>query len=152
MRLQLSTADRGKQGGKKLAPLLSKLYTVKEVLQGGWTYRLQPYNRKGREKIRHYNELVNAYVRDGECGYKSRISELDYSSSQPEQSDQHESETATSPSDSESEVSWVSEDNVHDQITPYSRSPRPTRIRQPPSRLGIRWDKKSHDEIRQTVI
>ena len=151
VRLQLSTADRGKQGGKKLAPLLSKLYTVKEVLQGGWTYRLQPYNRKGREKIRHYNELVNAYVRDGECGYKSRISELDYSSSQPEQSDQHESETATSPSDSESEVSWVSEDNVHDQITPYSRSPRPTRIRQPPSRLGIRWDKKSHDEIRQTV-
>jgi len=57
VRIKLSTSERGKQGGKKMAPLYSDGYAVKEVLGQGWTYMLQPLNGHGAVKMRHFNEL-----------------------------------------------------------------------------------------------
>ena len=56
VRIQLSTAERGKLGGKKMAPLYSDVYRVKEV-KSKWTYWVEPENGKLRGKIRHYNNL-----------------------------------------------------------------------------------------------
>ena len=50
-------AERGKLGGKKMAPLYSDVYIVEEVHGEGWTYTLVPENGIGRKKIRHYNCL-----------------------------------------------------------------------------------------------
>ncbi len=57
VRIRLSTAERGKLGGKKMAPLYSDAYVVTEVLGQGWTYILEPLNGMGSKKMRHYNEL-----------------------------------------------------------------------------------------------
>ena len=57
VRIKLSTAERGKQGGKKMAPLYSDGYVVREVLGQGWTYSLEPLNGHGAVKMRHFNEL-----------------------------------------------------------------------------------------------
>ena len=57
VRIKLGVAERGKLGGKKLAPLYSDVYMVKEVKGAGWTYLLVAENGVGRDKIRHYNNL-----------------------------------------------------------------------------------------------
>ena len=46
--------------GKKLARKYSGKYRVIEVLGGGWTYKLTPQGWKGRDKVRHFNELKDA--------------------------------------------------------------------------------------------
>ena len=63
VRMKRSTAARGLTGGKKLATINSQLYRVAEVYADGWTYRLKPWKRKGREKIRHFDSLVKGYDR-----------------------------------------------------------------------------------------
>ena len=52
-----------KKRGKKLAKRYSEKYMVIEVIDGGWTYRLKPYGRRGRNKIRHFNDLKDATIR-----------------------------------------------------------------------------------------
>ena len=52
-----------KKRGKKLAKRYSEKYMVIEVIGGGWTYRLKPYGRRGRNKIRHFNDLKDATIR-----------------------------------------------------------------------------------------
>ena len=52
-----------KKRGKKLAKRYSEKYMVIEVIVGGWTYRLKPYGRRGRNKIRHFNDLKDATIR-----------------------------------------------------------------------------------------
>ena len=39
---------------------------VYEVIGGGWTYRLKPLGRRGRNKVRHFNDLKNATIRSTE--------------------------------------------------------------------------------------
>ena len=58
VRIKLSTAERGKLGGKKMAPIHSDPYVVCKVLGRGWTYILEPANGIGRQKTRHFNELI----------------------------------------------------------------------------------------------
>ena len=62
VRIQLSTSERGKLGGKKMAPMYSDIYVVKEVLGEGWTYLLTPANGKLKDKVRHFNNLKKAEV------------------------------------------------------------------------------------------
>ena len=57
VRIKLSVAERGKLGGKKLAPLYSDAYRVETVLGQGWSYKVVPENGKGRTKQRHFNNL-----------------------------------------------------------------------------------------------
>lgn len=57
VRIKIGVAERGKLGGKKMAPLYSDVYIVDEVHGEGWTYTLIPENGIGRKKIRHYNGL-----------------------------------------------------------------------------------------------
>ena len=57
VRIQLSVAERGKLGGKKVAPVYSDVYVVREVKGDGWTYLLDPINKKLSSKIRHFNNL-----------------------------------------------------------------------------------------------
>ena len=57
VRIQLSTSERGKLGGKKVAPVYSDVYVVREVKGDGWTYLLEPENRRLTRKIRHFNNL-----------------------------------------------------------------------------------------------
>ena len=57
VRVKLNVAERGRLGGKKMAPVYSDLYVVEEVLGKGWTYYLVPANGIGRRKMRHFNEL-----------------------------------------------------------------------------------------------
>ena len=57
VRVKLSTAERGKLGGSKMAPLYSNSYVVREVLGAGWTYVLESENGVGRPKSRHYDSL-----------------------------------------------------------------------------------------------
>ena len=64
VRLKRSIAARGLTGGKKLATINSELYRVAEVYADGWTYRLKPWRRKGREKIRHFDSLMRGYDRN----------------------------------------------------------------------------------------
>ena len=40
-----------KRWGKKLAKVYSEKYMVYEVIGGGWTYRLKPHGRRGRNKV-----------------------------------------------------------------------------------------------------
>ena len=49
VRIKLSVAERGKLGGKKLAPLNSDVYRVQEVHGEGWTYTLSSENGIGRQ-------------------------------------------------------------------------------------------------------
>ena len=55
-----------KKRGKKLAKRYSEKYMVIEVIGGGWTYRLKPYGRRGRNKIRHFNDLKDVTMRSKE--------------------------------------------------------------------------------------
>ena len=65
VRIKLNAAERGKLGGKKLAPLYSDPYTVVELLGQGWTYRLEPVNGLSKSKVRHFNDLKEVQrVRD----------------------------------------------------------------------------------------
>jgi transposase InsO family protein len=64
VRIKLSTSERGKLGGKKMAPLYSDVYIVKKVLGLGWTYVLEPGNKVGSTKTRHYNELKEVRRRE----------------------------------------------------------------------------------------
>ena len=62
VRLRLTTAERGRKGGK-MSPALSSLYKVIEVLSGGWSYRLlkvQADTKARVEKVRHFNDLVRS--------------------------------------------------------------------------------------------
>ena len=52
-----------KKWGKKLAKRYSEKYMVIEVIGGGWTYRLKPYGRRGRNKIRHFNDVKDTTIR-----------------------------------------------------------------------------------------
>ena len=56
VRMKLDSAEILKRG-KKMAYRYSGKLEVIDVLKGGWTYRLKPLGWKGREKIRHYNDL-----------------------------------------------------------------------------------------------
>ena len=47
VRIEVSVAERGSRGGKKMAPLYSDCYVVKEVLGAGWTCVLTPENGIG---------------------------------------------------------------------------------------------------------
>ena len=51
-----------KRRGKKLAKVYSEKYMVYEVIGGGWTYRLKPHGRRGRNKVRHFNDLKDATI------------------------------------------------------------------------------------------
>ena len=55
-----------KRPGKKLAKVYSKRYMVYEVIGGGWTYRLKPHGRRGKNKVRHFNDLKDATIRSTE--------------------------------------------------------------------------------------
>ena len=55
-----------KRRGKKLAKVYSEKYMVYEVIGGGWTYRLKPHGRRGRNKVRHFNDLKDATIRSTE--------------------------------------------------------------------------------------
>ena len=57
VRIKLSVAERGKLGGKKLAPLNSDVYRVQEVHGEGWTYTLSSENGIGRQKNIHFDSL-----------------------------------------------------------------------------------------------
>ena len=46
-----------------MAKVYSERYMVYEVVVGGWTYKLRPHERRGRNKIRHFNDLKNANIR-----------------------------------------------------------------------------------------
>ena len=52
-----------KKRGKKMAKVYSERYMVYEVIGGGWTYKLRPHKRRGRNKIRHFNDLKDANIR-----------------------------------------------------------------------------------------
>ena len=52
-----------KKRGKKMAKVYSEKYMVYEVIGGGWTYKLKPHGRRGRNKIRHFNDLKDANIR-----------------------------------------------------------------------------------------
>ena len=39
---------------------------VYEVIGGGWTYRLKPHGRRGRNKVGHFNGLKDATIRSTE--------------------------------------------------------------------------------------
>ena len=52
-----------KKRGKKMAKVYSERYMVYEVIGGGWTYKLRPHERRGRNKIRHFNDLKDANIR-----------------------------------------------------------------------------------------
>lgn len=60
VRIKLSTSERGKLGGKKMAPVFSDVYVVKKVLEGGWTYLLTAANGVLKDKVRHFNNLRKA--------------------------------------------------------------------------------------------
>ena len=145
VRLLVSVSDRGKQGGKKLAPLFSKVYVITEVLKGGWTFRLKPYNRKGREKVRHFNELVTAYVRDGTVGCKNHTSDDTSSSASDENSSSSDTEQ------DEHRDTDLPEDSTEplQQEEPQSRSLRPRRATRPPTRLEMQWRGKVHGDTRR---
>ena len=59
-------ANEIKKRGKKLAKVYSEKYMVYEVIGGGWTYRLKPYGKQGRMKVRHFNDLKDAIIRGTE--------------------------------------------------------------------------------------
>ena len=44
VRIKLSVSERGRLGGKKIAPLYSDVYIVTGVTRGMWTYNLEPAN------------------------------------------------------------------------------------------------------------
>ena len=52
-----------KMRGKKMAKVYSERYMVYEVIGGGWTYKLKPHGRRGRNKVRHFNDLKDANTR-----------------------------------------------------------------------------------------
>ena len=56
VRMKLDSAEVLKRG-KKMAFRYSGIFKVVEVLSKGWTYRLKPVGWKGREKVRHFNDL-----------------------------------------------------------------------------------------------
>ena len=145
VRVVVSVSDRGKQGGKKLAPLLSKVYVVTEVLKGGWTFKLNPYNRKGRDKVRHFNELVTAYVRDGVIGCKNHTTD-DSSSTDTDdgtKASEDDYEESSDADKSESSTNPVCED-----VLP-SQNLRPRRVTRPPTRLEMQWGGKVHGDTRR---
>ena len=55
-------ANEIKKRGKKLAKVYSEKFLVYEVIGGGWTYRLKPYGRQNRMKVRHFNDLKDATI------------------------------------------------------------------------------------------
>ena len=52
-----------KKRGKNMAKVYSERYMVYKVIGGGWTYKLKPHRRRGRNKIRHFNDLKDANIR-----------------------------------------------------------------------------------------
>ena len=52
-----------KKRGRKMAKVYSERYMVYEVIGGGWTYKLKSHGRRGRNKIRHFNDLKDANIR-----------------------------------------------------------------------------------------
>ena len=52
-----------KKRGKKMVKVYFERYMVYEVIGVGWTYKLRPNERCGRNKIRHFNDLKGANIR-----------------------------------------------------------------------------------------
>lgn len=95
VRIKLGVAERGKLGGKKMAPQYSDVYKVKKVLRQGWSYILKPLNGVKREKQRHFNNLKEV----------SRCSR--YSASSNYTPDRVEREQVNSREDGDSELQSV---------------------------------------------
>ena len=65
VRRKLSTSERGRLGGTKLAPRYSDPYRVVRVVGQGWTYHLKPMEANSRrtQTIRHFDNLIPATTR-----------------------------------------------------------------------------------------
>ena len=154
VRIQFGTADRGSRGGQKLAPLFSKTYSVREVLAGGWTYWLTPYKRKGRDKIRHFDQLITAYLRSLEDGVtnRTRVSESDVSEEElmsEEESSAQSTDSERVPDDHDmGDQSDIGEQMDTSEQNKNSPQGRPRRERRPPSRFQAKWGTKHHSESR----
>ena len=139
VRLRLTPAERSRRGGK-LAPVLSSLYKVIEVLRGGWTYRVSRLSGVGRKsdvKIRHYNDLVSSAAHiDADAVSRRNTEKAPYS--------EEDSESALSDVSSDSDVSDTSSDSGgHDHA---ASGHRPRRSCGPPSRLIVNPRRKRYEE------
>lgn len=135
VRLRLTTAERGRLGGK-MSPVLSPLYRVTEVLRGGWTYRVSRVHKSGRRKmdikIRHYNDLTRSTV--DVC--EGRGSEATADSGDDDSSDDDDDGVQDSDSDLQ--------DGDGDDGGPI-RDERPRRQCGPPERLVVDPSRRSYE-------
>ena len=134
VRLRLTSAERGRKGGK-MAPALSPLYKVIEVLGGGWSYRLlkvQDSTKVRAEKIRHFNDLVRSTGRPAEAeAYRPVVYE-------------------DGDDDADDDGSCT---NSSDEEAPPEQDRRPRRQCGPPECLVVEPERKSYrvEKIRRGV-
>lgn len=128
--------------GKKLARKYSGKYKVTEVFKGGWTYRLTPVGWKGREKIRHFNELKDAG--------KRKVKEIDTESDDEDErkrSGEAVGSTGNKPMESgkslqdtgSKKIGQTSSDALDNALPQLPR--RSGRERRPPQRLQLEMGK-----------
>ena len=58
VRYKLSDSEKGRMGGKKIAPRNSDLHRVVRTLGEGWTYEIETVHGDPVRKVRHFNELI----------------------------------------------------------------------------------------------
>ena len=151
VRIKLSVAERGLRGGKKMAPLYSDCYKVKEVLGAGWTYILTPENGIGKEKARHFDSLKEVL----------RVAETD--SKEPgnparqvlEGEENNSPQTGQAKTEEEVAVEEVAPEDVlpppeelPPEELPTRRSSRKTR---PPSRLQMELEPQRKRYVEESV-
>ena len=125
-----------------MAPVLSSLHKVIEVLRGGWTYRvfrLHGAGRKSDVKIRHYNDLVSSTANVDVDGVERRDNDAATIPYSEEDSEEYVLSSEDSDTSGEDSDSYDAEDQA-----PSSR--RPVRNCGPPPRLVIDPSRKRYEE------
>ena len=149
VRIKLSVAERGSRGGKKMAPLYSDCYKVKEVLGAGWTYILTPENGVGKEKARHFDSLKEV-LRLGDM--ESRESE-DPARQSLEGGENNLAQTGQVEGQGEIVEGGAALDRIDDILPPLEELPtrRSSRKTCPPSRLQMELDSQRKRYVEKSV-
>ncbi len=152
VRIKLDSAEVIKRG-KKLAYKYSGKYRVVEVLPSGWTYRLVPHGWKGREKVRHFNDLKDVWRRSNESHSDSSGDDgevVSHKKSNQEEAKRAQTAEKAPAKETTKQLPQKNTGNSGPLPTPSVR--RSTRTRRNPERLTVTDMKaKRYDEVRKVI-
>ena len=143
VRYKLSDSERGKLGGKKMAPRNSDIHEIVKIIGNGWTYEIMPINGTSSAKIRHFNSLLPARLGD------EGVEEIDTRSTE------ETSWPDTIPTDENNNDDTygqsIDTNNIYREGDAMSENTRyPARSRKPPTRLQVDGKAKAYTETEDT--